>query len=71
MIRRRTRTIALAQGEARYAHLYGIIASTPAISVATITLEGGPNSAPHPAPEANARKFPAGIGDWESFGSTP
>jgi pimeloyl-ACP methyl ester carboxylesterase len=49
--------IALAQGEARYAHLDGIIASAPAISVPTITMEGDANGAPHPAPEAYARKF--------------
>jgi pimeloyl-ACP methyl ester carboxylesterase len=49
--------IALAQGEARYAHLDGIIASTPTISVPTITMEGDANGAPHPAPEAYARKF--------------
>lgn len=49
--------MALAQGEARYAYLDEIIASTPAISVPTITMEGDANGAPHPAPEAYARKF--------------
>jgi pimeloyl-ACP methyl ester carboxylesterase len=50
--------IAQAQGEARYAHLDRIIASTPTISVPTITMEGDANGAPHPAAEAYARKFP-------------
>ena len=49
--------IALAQGEARYAHLDKIIASTPAISVPTITMEGDANGAPHPAPAAYAKRF--------------
>ena len=49
--------IALAQGEARYAHLDSIIASTPVISVPTITMEGDANGAPHPAPGAYANKF--------------
>jgi pimeloyl-ACP methyl ester carboxylesterase len=49
--------IAVAQGEAQYAHLDRIIASTPAISVPTITMEGDANGAPHPAPAAYARKF--------------
>ena len=49
--------MALAQSEARYADLDGIIASTPTISVPTITMEGDANGAPHPAPEAYARKF--------------
>jgi pimeloyl-ACP methyl ester carboxylesterase len=49
--------IALAQGEARYAGLDRIIASTPSISVPTITMEGDANGAPHPAPAAYARKF--------------
>src|SRR5207244_9711380 len=49
--------IALAQGEARYAHLDKIIASTPAIGVPTITMEGDANSAPHPAAAAYAKRF--------------
>ena len=49
--------IALAQGEARYAHLDRIIASAPAIGVPTITMEGDANGAPHPAPAAYAKKF--------------
>jgi len=49
--------IALAQSEARYAGLDGIIASAPSISVPTITMEGDSNGAPHPAPAAYARKF--------------
>jgi pimeloyl-ACP methyl ester carboxylesterase len=49
--------IGLAQGEARYAGLDRIIASTPAITVPTITMEGDANGAPHPAPAAYARKF--------------
>lgn len=49
--------IALAHGEARYAHLDRIIAATPAIGVPTITMEGDANGAPHPAPEAYAKKL--------------
>ena len=49
--------IALAQGEARYANLDKIIASTPAISVPTITMEGDANGAPHPNPAAYAKRF--------------
>jgi pimeloyl-ACP methyl ester carboxylesterase len=49
--------IALAQGEARYAHIDKAIASAPTISVPTITMEGDANGAPHPAPTAYAMKF--------------
>jgi pimeloyl-ACP methyl ester carboxylesterase len=50
--------IALAQGEARYAHLDKIIASTPAINLPTITMEGDANGAAHPVAAAYAKRFP-------------
>lgn len=49
--------IALAQSDPRYARLDRIIASSPNISVPTITMEGDANGAPHPAPTAYAKKF--------------
>jgi pimeloyl-ACP methyl ester carboxylesterase len=49
--------MALAEGEARYADLDKIIAATPVITVATITMEGDANGAPHPPPAAYAKKF--------------
>jgi pimeloyl-ACP methyl ester carboxylesterase len=47
----------LAQGEAKYAPLEKRLAQFPAITVPTITLEGDANGAPHPQPEAYAKKF--------------
>jgi pimeloyl-ACP methyl ester carboxylesterase len=47
----------LAPGEARYAELERRLAATPNIPLATITLEGDANGAPHPPPSAYARKF--------------
>jgi pimeloyl-ACP methyl ester carboxylesterase len=49
--------IALAEGEARYADLDKIIASTPVITVPTITMEGDANGAPHLPSAAYAKKF--------------
>jgi pimeloyl-ACP methyl ester carboxylesterase len=49
--------IALAEGEARYADLDKIIASTPVITVPTITMEGDANGAPHLPAAAYAKKF--------------
>jgi pimeloyl-ACP methyl ester carboxylesterase len=47
----------LAQGETKYAPLEQRLAQLPAITVPTITLEGDANGAPHPQPEAYAKKF--------------
>jgi pimeloyl-ACP methyl ester carboxylesterase len=49
--------IALAESESRYADLDKIIASTPVITVPTITMEGDANGAPHPPPAAYAKRF--------------
>ncbi|QFY63508.1 alpha/beta hydrolase (plasmid) [Rhizobium grahamii] len=49
--------LGLAQGEARYSALEHKLASFPAITVPTITLEGDANGAPHPDPSAYAQKF--------------
>jgi pimeloyl-ACP methyl ester carboxylesterase len=47
----------LAEGEARYDALEARLASAPAITVASITLEGDANGAPHLEPRAYAAKF--------------
>jgi pimeloyl-ACP methyl ester carboxylesterase len=47
----------LAQGETKYAPLEKRLAQFPAITVPTIALEGDANGAPHPQPEAYAKKF--------------
>ncbi len=47
----------LAQGEAQYDALEQKLATFPAITVPTITLEGDANGAPHPAPAAYAKRF--------------
>ncbi|MGJ4882893.1 MULTISPECIES: alpha/beta hydrolase [unclassified Bradyrhizobium] len=49
--------LGLAQGEAKYDALEARLATFPDITVPTITMEGDANGAPHPAPEAYARKF--------------
>jgi pimeloyl-ACP methyl ester carboxylesterase len=47
----------LATGEAKYDALEKRLAQFPAITVPTIALEGDANGAPHPQPEAYAKKF--------------
>jgi pimeloyl-ACP methyl ester carboxylesterase len=47
----------LAEGEARYDDLERRLAEGPDIAVPTITLEGDANGAPHPEPEAYAKRF--------------
>jgi pimeloyl-ACP methyl ester carboxylesterase len=47
----------LAEGEARYDDLERQLAEGPDITVPTITLEGDANGAPHPEPEAYAKRF--------------
>jgi pimeloyl-ACP methyl ester carboxylesterase len=47
----------LAQGEAKYDELEQRLAAAPPITVASITMEGDANGAPHPPPSAYAQKF--------------
>jgi pimeloyl-ACP methyl ester carboxylesterase len=47
----------LAEGEARYDDFERRLAEGPDITVPTITLEGDANGAPHPEPEAYAKRF--------------
>jgi pimeloyl-ACP methyl ester carboxylesterase len=47
----------LAEGEARYNEIEQRLAAAPEVKVPTITLEGDANGAPHPPPEAYAKKF--------------
>jgi len=49
--------LGLAQGEAKYDDLEKRLATFPAITVPTITMEGDANGAPHPEPSAYAKKF--------------
>jgi pimeloyl-ACP methyl ester carboxylesterase len=47
----------LAEGEAKFDAFEKKLAQAPVISVPTITMEGDANGAPHPEPEAYAKKF--------------
>jgi pimeloyl-ACP methyl ester carboxylesterase len=49
--------LGLAEGDAKYDALAKRLAEAPVISVPTITMEGDANGAPHPPPEAYAKKF--------------
>src|SRR5690606_23744853 len=49
--------IRAAPGETRYDALEAQLATSPSISVPTITLEGDANYAPHPESSSYARKF--------------
>jgi pimeloyl-ACP methyl ester carboxylesterase len=49
--------LGIAPGEQKYDNLERRLSKFPMISVPTITLEGDANSAPHPAPSANAKRF--------------
>jgi len=49
--------LGLTQGEPKYDDLEQRLATSPVISVPTITLEGDANGAPHPDPAAYAKKF--------------
>jgi pimeloyl-ACP methyl ester carboxylesterase len=49
--------LGLAKGEPKYDELEKRLAASPPITVPTITLEGDANGAPHPEPDAYARKF--------------
>jgi len=49
--------LGLVNGEAKYNELEKRLATAPAITVPTVTLEGAANGAPHPDPSAYAAKF--------------
>jgi pimeloyl-ACP methyl ester carboxylesterase len=49
--------LGLADGERKYDALEQRLTQAPVIAVPTITLEGDANGAPHPEPEAYAKKF--------------
>ena len=49
--------LGLERGEAKYDKLEARLATFPAITVPTITLEGDANGAPHPEPAAYAKRF--------------
>ena len=49
--------LGLAEGEPQYAELEARLATAPAISVPTITMEGSDNGAPHPPAAAYAAQF--------------
>ncbi|MDF2621069.1 MAG: alpha/beta hydrolase fold protein [Xanthobacteraceae bacterium] len=49
--------LGLAPGQAKYDELERKLATLPTIGVPTITMEGDANGAPHPPPEAYAKKF--------------
>jgi pimeloyl-ACP methyl ester carboxylesterase len=49
--------LGLAKGEVRYEALEQRLARFPSIGVPTITMEGDANGAPHPPPEAYAKRF--------------
>jgi pimeloyl-ACP methyl ester carboxylesterase len=49
--------LGLAHGEAKFDALEKQLAAAPTIGVPTITLEGDANGAPHPEPDAYAKKF--------------
>jgi pimeloyl-ACP methyl ester carboxylesterase len=49
--------LGLAEGESKYDDLERRLATSPAITVPTITLEGDANGAPHPDPSSYAKKF--------------
>jgi pimeloyl-ACP methyl ester carboxylesterase len=49
--------LGLATGEPKYDDFEKLLAAAPPITVPTITMEGDANGAPHPPPEAYAKKF--------------
>jgi len=49
--------LGLAEGEAKYDAFEKKLATLPAITIPTITMEGDANGAPHPDPSAYAKKF--------------
>jgi pimeloyl-ACP methyl ester carboxylesterase len=49
--------LGLTQGEAKYDEMEKKLATAPAITVPSVTLEGDANGAPHPDPSKYAAKF--------------
>jgi pimeloyl-ACP methyl ester carboxylesterase len=49
--------LGISDGERQFDELEKKLATAPVIAVPTITMEGDANGAPHPAPEAYAKKF--------------
>jgi pimeloyl-ACP methyl ester carboxylesterase len=49
--------LGLVDGERQYDPIEAQLAAGPTIKVPTITMEGDANGAPHPPPEAYAKKF--------------
>ena len=61
--------LGLEKGERKYDRYEQKLATLPNITVPTITIEGGNNGAPHPAPQAYAAKF-TGKYEHRTFGAT-
>ncbi|SAI90809.1 Haloalkane dehalogenase 1 [Enterobacter hormaechei] len=61
--------LGLEKGEPKYDAYEQKLATLPNITVPTITIEGGNNGAPHPAPAAYAGKF-TGKYEHRTFGAT-
>jgi hypothetical protein len=61
--------LGLEKGERKYDSYEQKLATLPNITVPTITIEGGNNGAPHPAPQAYAGKF-TGKYEHRTFGAT-
>ena len=61
--------LGLEKGERKYDGYEKKLATLPNITVPTITIEGGNNGAPHPAPQAYAGKF-TGKYEHRTFGAT-
>ena len=61
--------LGLEKGEQKYDAYEQKLATLPNITVPTITIEGGNNGAPHPAPAAYAGKF-TGKYEHRTFGAT-
>mgnify|MGYP005982358193 CR=1 FL=1 len=59
--------LGLEKGEAKYAKYEQKLAALPAITVPTITIEGGNNGAPHPDPKTYAARF-TGKYEHRTFG---
>ncbi|HEX2630532.1 MAG TPA: alpha/beta hydrolase, partial [Chitinophagaceae bacterium] len=49
--------LGLAEGETKYDEFEKKLATTPVITVPSVTLEGDANGAPHPDPKVYAAKF--------------
>lgn len=60
--------LGLEKGEAKYDKYEQKLATLPAITVPTITIEGGKNGAPHPAPKTYAARF-TGKYEHRTFGA--